>query len=242
MGFAVAERAAARGARVTLVAGPVALATPRGVDRVDVRGALAMRAALWEAVGPDLSRTDALVMAAAVADHRPATASATKIKKGDAGAAIALVRNPDLLAEVGAARAGTRPGARRVRGGDRRARCAGRLREKEAGRQARRFRSSPTRRASPSGGTTTGRRSSRTPAAEPMPTMTKAALADVRARPGPRATGARGQVAPAPRRAARARWHGRGPGRPPRSRGPRRRRASAPRRRRRRRPRSPGSS
>jgi phosphopantothenoylcysteine decarboxylase/phosphopantothenate--cysteine ligase len=108
MGFAIAERAAARGARVTLVAGPVALETPPGVHRVDVRGALAMRAALWEALGPDLSRSDALVMAAAVADHRPAVTSETKVKKGDAGA-IELVRNPDLLAEVGAARKGRRP-------------------------------------------------------------------------------------------------------------------------------------
>jgi phosphopantothenoylcysteine decarboxylase/phosphopantothenate--cysteine ligase len=104
MGFAIAERAAARGARVTLIAGPVALETPAGVHRVDVRGALAMQAALAEAMGPDLSRTDALVMAAAVADHRPAVTSETKLKKGDAGS-MSLVRNPDLLAEVGAARA-----------------------------------------------------------------------------------------------------------------------------------------
>ena len=108
MGFAIAERAAMRGARVTLIAGPVALETPAGVHRVDVRGALSMRAALWEALGPDLSRTDVLVMAAAVADHRPATTSPTKVKKGDAGS-IDLVRNPDLLAEVGAARKGPQP-------------------------------------------------------------------------------------------------------------------------------------
>jgi phosphopantothenoylcysteine decarboxylase/phosphopantothenate--cysteine ligase len=111
MGFAIAERAAARGARVTLVAGPVELATPAGVERVDVRGALAMRAALWQALGQDLAHgADALVMAAAVADYRPAAPSATKIKKGDERATIELVRNPDLLAEVGAARAaGKRP-------------------------------------------------------------------------------------------------------------------------------------
>jgi phosphopantothenoylcysteine decarboxylase/phosphopantothenate--cysteine ligase len=104
MGFAVAERAAARGAEVTLVAGPVALPTPFGVRRVDVRGALDMRAALWEALGQDLSGADALVMAAAVADHRPARTSPTKIKKGEAGSSIELVKNPDLLAEIGAAR------------------------------------------------------------------------------------------------------------------------------------------
>jgi phosphopantothenoylcysteine decarboxylase/phosphopantothenate--cysteine ligase len=105
MGFAIAERAAARGAEVVLVAGPVERATPRGVARVDVRGAVEMRAALWEALGADLSRADALVMAAAVADYRPATKSATKLKKQGESESIALTRNPDLLAEIGAARA-----------------------------------------------------------------------------------------------------------------------------------------
>jgi phosphopantothenoylcysteine decarboxylase/phosphopantothenate--cysteine ligase len=109
MGFAVAERAAARGAQVTLIAGPTALATPHGVTRVDVRGAVAMRGALWEATGPDLARIDALVMTAAVADYRPAQVSATKIKKAADDASIVLVKNPDLLAEIGAARAGRSP-------------------------------------------------------------------------------------------------------------------------------------
>jgi phosphopantothenoylcysteine decarboxylase/phosphopantothenate--cysteine ligase len=105
MGFAIAERAAARGAKVTLVAGPVERATPYGVSRVDVRGAIAMRTALWDAMGADLTRADALVMAAAVADYRPATTSDTKLKKEGENAEIALVRNPDLLAEIGAGRA-----------------------------------------------------------------------------------------------------------------------------------------
>ncbi len=109
MGFAIAERAAARGADVTLVAGPVGLAAPHGVKRVDVRGAVAMQAALWQALGTDLSRADALVMAAAVSDHRPAEASPSKIKKGDERLSLDLVRNPDLLAEVGAARTGRKP-------------------------------------------------------------------------------------------------------------------------------------
>jgi phosphopantothenoylcysteine decarboxylase/phosphopantothenate--cysteine ligase len=109
MGFAIAERAAARGADVTLVAGPVSLPTPHGVKRVDVRGAVTMRQALWQAMGLDLTRADALVMAAAVADHRPAETSASKIKKGDDRVTLELVKNPDLLAEVGAARAGKRP-------------------------------------------------------------------------------------------------------------------------------------
>ncbi len=109
MGFAVAERAALRGAEVTLIAGPVGLATPAGVRRVDVRGALAMRAALWEAMGPTLERADALVMAAAVADYRAAEISPVKIKKQGDRVMLKLVKNPDLLAEVGGARQGQRP-------------------------------------------------------------------------------------------------------------------------------------
>ena len=109
MGFTIARRAAERGAEVTLVAGPVSLATPAGVRRVDVRGALDMRAALREAMGDDGSRADALVMAAAVADYRPASVSPTKVKKGDARTTLELVKNPDLLAEIGAARTGLRP-------------------------------------------------------------------------------------------------------------------------------------
>lgn len=105
MGFAIAERAAARGADVTLVAGPVHLATPFGVRRVDVRGALDMRAALWNALGHDLERADMLVMTAAVADYRPRGESATKLKRTAQPMALDLVPNPDLLAEVGAARA-----------------------------------------------------------------------------------------------------------------------------------------
>jgi phosphopantothenoylcysteine decarboxylase/phosphopantothenate--cysteine ligase len=109
MGFAVAGRAAARGAEVTLVTGPVELPTPPGVRRIDVRGALEMRAALWDTLRPDLTGADALVMAAAVADHRPAHFAPHKIKKADLGASIELVKNPDLLAEIGAARGGQRP-------------------------------------------------------------------------------------------------------------------------------------
>jgi phosphopantothenoylcysteine decarboxylase/phosphopantothenate--cysteine ligase len=109
MGFAVAECAARRGADVTLIAGPVVLATPYGVRRVDVRGVEAMRAALWQALGGDLSGADALVMAAAVADYRPAVTSPTKLKKGDERVLLELVRAPDLLGEAGAARGGRRP-------------------------------------------------------------------------------------------------------------------------------------
>jgi phosphopantothenoylcysteine decarboxylase/phosphopantothenate--cysteine ligase len=105
MGFAIAARAAARGADVVLVAGPVALPTPAGVERRDVETAEEMRAAL----GAALEGADALVMAAAVADFRPDAPSATKIKKGILPPAIALVQNPDLLAEIGAGRSGGRP-------------------------------------------------------------------------------------------------------------------------------------
>lgn len=109
MGFAIAERAAARGATVTLVTGPVALATPPNVVRRDVRTAAEMLAALDDVFGPDLDGADALVMAAAVADFRPAAPSATKIKKDGGVPTIALTENPDLVATLGARRSGSRP-------------------------------------------------------------------------------------------------------------------------------------
>jgi phosphopantothenoylcysteine decarboxylase / phosphopantothenate---cysteine ligase len=109
MGFAIAERAAARGAKVTLVTGPVTLPTPAGVRRIDVRSALEMRSALWQELGQDLSDADALLMSAAVADHRPAEVSSHKIKKAGAKLAMALVDNPDILAEIGSARTGPVP-------------------------------------------------------------------------------------------------------------------------------------
>ena len=109
MGFALAARAAARGADVTLIAGPVALATPDGVRRVDVESAADMQRALDDALGADLSKADALVMAAAVADFRAAQASPTKIKKEAGTPAITLTKNPDLLATIAARRTGKMP-------------------------------------------------------------------------------------------------------------------------------------
>ncbi len=107
MGFAIAEAAAARGAQVTLVAGPVALSTPHGVTRIDVRGAMEMRAALHRAI--DLG-IDVLVMCAAVADYRPKEVATGKIKKSDDEITLTLVKNPDLLAEIGEKRgAATKP-------------------------------------------------------------------------------------------------------------------------------------
>lgn len=109
MGFAIAEAAARRGAHVTLIAGPVALTTPLGVTRVDVRSAASLRQALWNVLGADLSGADALVMAAAVADYRPAETSQEKLRRSGEPLALNLVPNPDLLAEVGHARRGARP-------------------------------------------------------------------------------------------------------------------------------------
>lgn len=107
MGFAVAARAAARGAAVTLVAGPVALPTPPGVTRVDVESASEMNDALARVLGPSLEGADALVMSAAVADFRPSAKSDVKIKKEDGGVPmISLAKNPDVLAGIGHARAG----------------------------------------------------------------------------------------------------------------------------------------
>lgn len=97
-GFAIAEAAAAAGARVTLIAGPVTLATPPGVDRVDVESAREMA----EAVDTALP-ADAAVMVAAVADWRARDYTADKIKKdGGALAPLPLAENPDILATLAA--------------------------------------------------------------------------------------------------------------------------------------------
>ena len=98
MGFAVARAAREAGARVTLVAGPVHLETPVGVERRDVRSALQMRN---EAV--ELARSaDVFISVAAVADYRPAEIAGQKIKKGLPEQKIQLVSNPDIVAEVAA--------------------------------------------------------------------------------------------------------------------------------------------
>jgi phosphopantothenoylcysteine decarboxylase/phosphopantothenate--cysteine ligase len=109
MGFRLAERAAARGARVTLVAGPVSKMTPHGVTRVDVTDAREMQKALMKVLGPKLDGADALIMAAAVADYRPKEASVAKKKRTDEGMTLDLVPNPDLLAAIGASRSGGKP-------------------------------------------------------------------------------------------------------------------------------------
>ncbi len=96
MGYAVAEAAARRGADVTLVSGPVALEAPIGVTLQKVESAQEMRAAVLAG----LSHTDILLMAAAVADYRPATVAERKLKKQDDELRITLTRNPDILLEV----------------------------------------------------------------------------------------------------------------------------------------------
>lgn len=96
MGFAVAEAAVRAGAEVTLVAGPVKLATPAGVRRIDVRSAAEMHAAVLSA----LPGHDAYVGAAAVADYRPAEVAGQKIKKGAGPMTLVLERTADVLAEV----------------------------------------------------------------------------------------------------------------------------------------------
>ncbi len=97
MGFAVAASAARRGADVVLVAGPVQLATPAGVARVDVRSAAQMREAVLAALPADI-----YIGAAAVADYTPRVAAPNKIKKTGETLALDLVRTPDILAEVAA--------------------------------------------------------------------------------------------------------------------------------------------
>lgn len=99
MGYAVAEAARDRGARVTLVTTPVALAAPYGVDVLRVERALEMRDAVLEAC----VAADALVMAAAVADFQPQMAE-HKIKKqpGQTALTIELTRTPDILQAVAA--------------------------------------------------------------------------------------------------------------------------------------------
>jgi phosphopantothenoylcysteine decarboxylase/phosphopantothenate--cysteine ligase len=98
MGFSLARACVDAGAEVTLIAGPVALATPRGVRRVDVQSALQMRDAVMRTV----SGQDVFVGVAAVADYRPRQVAADKAKKGTASLVLELDANPDILAEVAA--------------------------------------------------------------------------------------------------------------------------------------------
>ena len=99
MGFALARAAREAGADVTLVCGPVSQATPRGITRINVASALEMHAEVMQRIAGQ----DVFIGVAAVADYRPATPSAQKIKKdGSEAPSIELVQNPDILADVAA--------------------------------------------------------------------------------------------------------------------------------------------
>jgi phosphopantothenoylcysteine decarboxylase/phosphopantothenate--cysteine ligase len=96
MGYAVAEAAARRGAKVILVSGPTSLETPAGVNRVDVRSAHEIHVAVKDRIAD----ASIAILAAAVADYRPADQSTEKIKKANAPLTIALEPTADILAEV----------------------------------------------------------------------------------------------------------------------------------------------
>jgi phosphopantothenoylcysteine decarboxylase / phosphopantothenate---cysteine ligase len=100
MGFALAAEAARRGATTELVAGPTHLATPPGVTRHDVTTTLQMHDTVLKLAG----EADVVVKAAAVADFRPAEAATSKLKKSAGVPHLELVRNPDILADLGASR------------------------------------------------------------------------------------------------------------------------------------------
>jgi phosphopantothenoylcysteine decarboxylase/phosphopantothenate--cysteine ligase len=97
MGFAIASEAALRGADVSLILGPGTLAPPPGTEVTNVETAEEMR----EAVLAGFDRADAVVMAAAVADFRPAETAAEKMKKDKGSPTVGLTANPDILKELG---------------------------------------------------------------------------------------------------------------------------------------------
>ncbi|OUN39833.1 phosphopantothenoylcysteine decarboxylase [Faecalibacterium sp. An77] len=97
MGYAVARAAAMRGASVTLIHGPTSLEPVRFTEDVAITSAQDM----YEAVTSRFEQTDILVMAAAVADYRPATVAADKVKKSDGDMSIPLVRTADILGTIG---------------------------------------------------------------------------------------------------------------------------------------------
>jgi phosphopantothenoylcysteine decarboxylase/phosphopantothenate--cysteine ligase len=96
MGYALAEAARDRGARVTLVSSEASLPLPYGVELVPFESVSQLRAAVLEAC----ASADALIMAAAVSDYRPAEAADQKLKKGEGGMMLPLVKNDSFLPEV----------------------------------------------------------------------------------------------------------------------------------------------
>ena len=97
MGYAIAEELAARGAKVSLISGRTSLATPRGVERIDVTSAEQM----YERAVEIFEQTDGAVMCAAVADYTPAEVADHKIKKSDDDMSIRLRRTKDIAAALG---------------------------------------------------------------------------------------------------------------------------------------------
>ncbi|WP_162047411.1 bifunctional phosphopantothenoylcysteine decarboxylase/phosphopantothenate--cysteine ligase CoaBC [Vibrio taketomensis] len=100
MGFALAQAAQTLGAKVTLVSGPVALATPQGCTRIDVESALDMH----QTVMNNAVNHDVFISCAAVADYRPETIADNKLKKTDDSDSmtVKMVKNPDIVASVAA--------------------------------------------------------------------------------------------------------------------------------------------
>ena len=107
MGFALAEAAAAAGAEVTLIAGPVNLPTPEKINRINVSSARDMHLAAMQSA----KNSDIFIACAAVADYRPAHEADQKIKKksGEDEMVIRLIKNPDIVADVAALSANERP-------------------------------------------------------------------------------------------------------------------------------------
>lgn len=98
MGYALAEAAIAAGAEVTLISGPVNLASPRGAKKLEVETALQM----YDTVMSNIATAEIYIGAAAVADYRPADVQPRKIKKQHDATVIALQKNPDIVASVAA--------------------------------------------------------------------------------------------------------------------------------------------
>ncbi|NPV43113.1 MAG: bifunctional phosphopantothenoylcysteine decarboxylase/phosphopantothenate--cysteine ligase CoaBC [Firmicutes bacterium] len=97
MGYAIAKAGSNRGGEVVLITGPTYLQPPRRVKVVKVKSAVEMK----EAVFKEFQEAEIIIKAAAVADYRPACIADQKIKKDDSNLKIELVRNPDILAELG---------------------------------------------------------------------------------------------------------------------------------------------
>lgn len=97
MGYSLAEAALARGAEVTLVSGPTNLCPPKGSRLIKINTTLEM----YNAVMSNFKEQDIIIKSAAVADYRPEIISTSKIKKSDGNLSLTLVRNPDILKELG---------------------------------------------------------------------------------------------------------------------------------------------